>query len=117
MIEQFYFTDGTLTITTSLGKSGSESNDNEKVLHIPQTPQLENYHKMQFSFISRNLKFSSLQYHVVCFFLSFTHAMDTFSTLCLPLWEWAGLFYNRSSLTFVQQEIVHSFQTTNMFLR
>ena len=36
----------TLTGTINPGQSGPESNDNEGVFHISQTPRLEPYHQM-----------------------------------------------------------------------
>ena len=49
--------DGGLTGTTTPVQSGLESNANEGVLHIPQTPRLEPHHQIQFSVIPRILKF------------------------------------------------------------
>ena len=47
--------DGTLRGTTTRGQSEPGSNGNEEVLHIPQTPELESLHQMQFSVIPKTL--------------------------------------------------------------
>ena len=44
--EKFYLT---LTSTTTPCKSGTESNGNEWLLHIPQTLRLESHYQMQFN--------------------------------------------------------------------
>ena len=46
-----------------LGQSGPESNGNEGVLHIPQTPGLETHNQMQFSIAPRNMVSSIAIYH------------------------------------------------------
>ena len=38
--------DGTLTDTTTPGKSGRDTNGNQGVLHIPQTPGLVTCHQI-----------------------------------------------------------------------
>ena len=43
----------TLISTTTLGQWRTGSNDNEGVLHTPQSPELEPHHRMQFSVIPR----------------------------------------------------------------
>ena len=45
--------DGTLISNINLDQSGPESNGDEGVFHIPQTPGLDPHHQMQFSVIPR----------------------------------------------------------------
>ena len=47
---------GTIKGTTTPVKSGPESNGNEKVLHIPQTPRLGLHHEMQFNVILQTIR-------------------------------------------------------------
>ena len=54
-IEYFDSTLRTLTGATTLGQSGLESNDTERVLHIPPNPRLDTYHQIQFNAIPRTL--------------------------------------------------------------
>ena len=48
--------DETLIDTTTPSQREFESNGNEEVLQIPQTPRLESHHQMQFNVIARILK-------------------------------------------------------------
>ena len=47
--ESIWAIDETLTSTTTPGQSGSESDGNEWVLHIPLSSRLEPHHQMQFN--------------------------------------------------------------------
>ena len=51
--------DATLTGTTTPDQSGPGSNDDEGVFHIPQDPDLELHHQIEFNVIPRTLRHSA----------------------------------------------------------
>ena len=65
--EQFY---GTLIGITTPGQSGPESNGNEEILHIPQTPTLELYHQLLFNVILKTV--NGFKYSYLTLIIPFT---------------------------------------------
>ena len=66
--------DGAL-IRTTPSQSGSESNGNEAVLHIPQTPQPEPHHQMHFNVILRIVSDFKRCYLTITLLLDIIHSL------------------------------------------
>ena len=75
--------DVTLTGTNSVGENGTESNDNEGVLHIPQTPRLEPHYLILFDVISKIVE-GFKHYYLTLIQLNIIHSFSLSQILSSP---------------------------------